>query len=81
MIKFTAAEKRARYNVYRPNAVRPIKFTVNSSDMAMQLLRKSFVLRSKENFRSVYICPDRTAEERAAIRIERDKKKKEVKAP
>ena len=70
-----------RIGFKKPEAVRPIKFTVNSSDMAMQILCKSFVLRSKENFRSVYICPDRTDEERAAMRIERDKKKKEVKAP
>ena len=69
-----------RIGFKKPEAVRPIKFTVNSSDMAMQILHKSFVLRSKEDFRSVYVCPDRTDEERAAIRIERNKKK-EVKAP
>ena len=68
-----------RIGFKKPEAVRPIKFTVNSSDMAMQILHKSFVLRSKEDFRSVYVCPDRTDEERAAIRIERNKKKKEVK--
>ena len=72
-----------RIGFKKPQAVRPVKFTVNSSDMAMQILRKSCLLRSKEDFRSVYVCPDRTDEERAAIRIERDKKKKvkEVKAP
>ena len=70
-----------RIGFKKPEAVRPIKFTVNISDMAIQILRRNFVLRSKENFRSVYVCPDRTAEERAAIRIERDKKKKEEKGP
>ena len=68
-----------RIGLKKPKAVRPIKFAVNSSDMAMQIFHKSFVLRSKEDFRSVYVCPDRTDEERAAMRTERNKKKKEVK--
>ena len=47
-----------RIGFKKSEAVRPIKFTVNSSDMVMQILHKSFVLRSKEDFRSVYVCPD-----------------------
>ena len=50
------------------DAVRPVKFTVRSSDVANQLLRKAKLLRSKEGFRSVYISPDRTVTERRAYK-------------
>ena len=38
-----------RIGFKKPESVRPIKFTVNSSDMAMLILHKSFVLRSKKD--------------------------------
>ena len=49
-------------------AVRPVKFTVRSPDVANQLLRKAKLLRSKEGFKSVYISPDRTVSERRAFK-------------
>ena len=55
-----------RIGVKRSTYARPIKFTVSSSDMACQVLRKARLLRSKEGFKSVYVCPDRTVEERRA---------------
>ena len=45
---------------------RPIKFTLSNSDHVNQVLRSARQLHSKEGYRSVYICPDRTAEERRA---------------
>ena len=46
----------------------PIKFTLSSSDVVGQVLRKAKLLRSKEGFKSVYVCPDRTIEERRAYK-------------
>ena len=45
---------------------RPIKFTLSNSDHGNQVLRSARQLHSKEGYRSVYICPDRTVEERRA---------------
>ena len=45
---------------------RPIKFTLSNSDHVKQVLRSSRQLHSKEGYRSVNICPDRTVEERRA---------------
>jgi len=46
--------------------VRPVKVIMRSSDTVDQLLRKSGKLRGLDNFKSVYLSPDRTIEERAA---------------
>ena len=43
---------------------RPVKFTVNSSDVVSQVLRKAKLLRTKEGYSKVYLCPDRSAAER-----------------
>ena len=45
---------------------RPIKFTLSNSDHVNQVLRSARQLHSKEGYRSVYICPDRTVQERRA---------------
>ena len=45
---------------------RPIKFSLSNSDHVNQVLRSARQLHSKEGYRSVYICPDRTVEERRA---------------
>ena len=39
---------------------RPIKITMSCSDHANQLLRKCKELPTKEGFKSIYICPDRS---------------------
>ena len=47
---------------------RPIKFTLSNSDHVNQVLRSARQLHNKDGYRSVYICPDRTAEERRAYK-------------
>ena len=60
---------------------RPIKFSLNNSEHVAQVLRSAKQLRTKSGFKSVYICPDRTVEERKAYKrlLEqlRDKRKSE----
>ncbi len=57
-----------RVGLKKPGSQRPAKFTLTSADMANQVLRKTKTLRTKEGYKSVYISPDRTAEERRAFR-------------
>ena len=57
-----------RVGIKKPDSKRPIKFTLRSSDMVNQILRKSKLLRTKEGYSSIYISPDRTAEERRAFK-------------
>ena len=47
---------------------RPIKFTVSNHDHVRQILRKCKALRTKEGYKSVYLSPDRTVDERRAFR-------------
>ena len=47
---------------------RPIKFSLSNSEHVQQVLRSAKQLHAKEGYRSVYICPDRTAEERRAYK-------------
>ena len=49
-----------RVGIKKSSNIRPIKFTLSSSDVRL--------LRSKEGFKSVYLCPDRTIEERRAYK-------------
>ena len=49
-------------------AIRPVKFSVRSSDVANQILRKAKLLRSRDGYKSVYVCPDRTVSERKAYK-------------
>ena len=50
------------------NVSRPVKFTLSSSDHATQVIRNASKLGTKERYRSVYICPNRTAAERKAYK-------------
>ena len=52
----------------KSNSKRPINFTLRSSDMVNQILRKAKILRTKEGYNSIYISPDRTVEERRAYK-------------
>ena len=52
----------------KEESIRPIKFTVGSADMVLQVLRKARQLRFKDQYKFVYIFPDRTFEEREAFR-------------
>ena len=57
-----------RVGIRKPNGKRPIKFTLRSSDMVNQILRKAKLLRTKEGYRNIYISPDRTVDERRAFK-------------
>ena len=48
--------------------MRPIRFTVGSSDHAAQVIRKARNLRTIDGHSSVYISPDRAIEERRAYK-------------
>jgi hypothetical protein len=49
-------------------AVKPIKFTLAGTDLVRQILSKTRRLREVEGYTSVYICPDRSAENRLAFK-------------
>ena len=48
----------------KPGVPRPIRFKVSSSDTVYQILRKAKLLKDAEGYNRVFICPDRTVEER-----------------
>ena len=60
-------------------STRPVKFSLSSTDMVQQVLRKARRLRLKEKYKSVYIFPDRTFEERQASRKQREDKLRQAK--
>ena len=45
---------------------RPIRFKVSSPDTVYQILRKAKLLKDTQGYQRVFICPDRTAEERVS---------------
>ena len=49
-------------------------YTLSSADMVQQVLRKARQLRLKDQYKSVYIFPDRIYEEREAFRKQREDK-------
>ena len=57
-----------RVSLKKADASRPSKLSLNSSDIAIQVLRKAKLLRTKEGYKSIYICPDRSVEERRAFK-------------
>ena len=59
-----------RVGVKRPGETRPrpIKFTLSNSDHVTQVLRSAKQLHSKDGYRSVYLCPDRTVQERKCFK-------------
>ncbi len=60
---------------------RPIKFTPHNSDHVVQVFRNAKQLQNIEGYKSVYICPDRTVQERKAytklLETLKDKRKSE----
>ena len=53
----------------RRDKPRPVKLCLSNSDIAHQVISKARLLRKKKGrYESVYICPDRTVEERKAYR-------------
>ena len=63
----------------KEESICPIKFTLSSADMVQQVLRKARQLRFKDQYKFVYIFPDRTFEEREAFRKQREDKIKQKK--
>ena len=63
----------------KEECIRPVKFSLSSTDMVQQVLRKSWRLHLKEQYQSVYIFPDRTFEERQAFKKQRWDKVKQAK--
>ncbi len=57
-----------RVGIKRASGKRPVKFSLSSSDHVAQVIRNARLLRTKEGYESVYICPDRTIEERKAYK-------------
>ena len=52
----------------KTDPTRPIKFSLKSSTHVTQVLRNARRLRTKEGFQNVYICHDRTVEDRKALK-------------
>ena len=50
------------------NSTRPVKFSLNSSAGVIQIMKKARKLRSKDGYKFIYICPDRSYEERKSYR-------------
>ena len=48
----------------RPDRPRPVKVSLASATHAQQILRSARRLRGSEQYKAVFICPDRTVEER-----------------
>lgn len=63
-----AVKDSCRIGVKRGEAPRPVKLSMSSSDVVQQILRKARLLREKKGYSTVYICPDRTVEERMAYK-------------
>ncbi len=58
----------SRIGQFSKEKCRPIKLTLTSSDHVSEILRKTKRLRTKEGYKSVYICPDRSVEERKTLK-------------
>ncbi|KAL5249122.1 hypothetical protein ACHWQZ_G018081 [Mnemiopsis leidyi] len=56
----------SRVGTKRDNAIRPVKITLKSIDHVNQILRNAKMLHTKAGYSGIYICPDRTAEQRKA---------------
>ena len=54
-----------RIGLKRTGAVRPIIFSVRSTDVVHQILKKAKRLRTTDEYKTIYISPNRTLEERA----------------
>ena len=53
-----------RFGTYTEGRTRPLKISLSSRDMQLNVLRKKASLRASEKFSRVYISPDLTPEER-----------------
>ena len=67
-----------RLGTKKKNIIRPVKVSLSSSTLVQQILRKSRGLSRSTNHKTVFVAPDRNAEERAKQRtlVSKLKKKK-----
>ena len=58
---------------------RPVKFSLSNADHVAQVLRNARGLHTKEGYKSIYICPDRTVQERKSYKtlLEKLKEKRQ----
>ena len=57
-----------RMGTKKDDATRPVLVQLRTGEIATQLLKKVSALRKSERFKDVYVCPDRTIEQRAQHR-------------
>ena len=57
-----------RLGTRKDNSIRPMKVQLRTGEIAGQLLKKVSALRKTEHFKNLYVCPDRTVEQRAQFR-------------
>lgn len=53
-----------RVGITTTDRVRPVRFTLSSSDLVQQILKKSKLLKDVVGLNTTYICPDRSFEDR-----------------
>ena len=59
---------------------RPIKFSLRNADHVAQVLRSARKLHTTEGYKSIYICPDRTVQERKSYKTLLEKLKEKRKS-
>jgi len=57
-----------RVGTLKTGSTRPVRITLNSNTEVNRILKNSKNLRNKEGFNKIYICPDRSVEERRAYK-------------
>ena len=69
-----------RIGLKKENSVRPVRFSLNSSAHVIQVLKNARKLRNVDGYGSIYICPDRSPEERKAYKklVEELKQKRDT---
>ena len=57
----------SRVGIKKSFTIRQVKFTLSSFDFVRQVQLKAILMQLKEGLKSLYMCPDRTIEERQAL--------------
>ena len=74
--------KCSRVGKEEPEKVRPVLFSLQTSDLTWQILKKSRMLKEVDGYSDVYICRDRSLEDRKAYKLQVDElKKRRLKDP
>ena len=70
----------ARLRINREGSCRPVKVTLSNPGSVSQVLRHRNKLRTVDRYRTTFLAPDRTAEERAAHKTLVEQLKEKIKA-